>query len=108
MGPRHTEASRMSDFFGRDGAVARISAHRLGLVLAVVTGGWHLVWSALVAVGGAQAVIDVIFWLHFIDPPYRVGPFGAGRAVLLVGATTMLGYVLGRVIAAAWNAVRSA
>ena len=80
-----------------------ISAHRLGLVLAAFIGGWHVLWSALVLIGWAQPVIDVIFWLHFITPPYQVGAFEVRRAAGLIALTATLGYVVGRVIGAIWN-----
>ena len=85
-----------------------ISVGKAGLVLGCVIGGWHLCWSALVAAGVAQRVIDFMFWMHFIKPIYVVEPFEIGRAAILVVVTAALGFVVGSVFAMIWNAAHKA
>ncbi len=87
--------------------MSTVSVPRTGLVLGVLTGGFHAVWASLVAVGWGQPLLDFIFRLHFIDPPYRVVAFDLPTATTLVGLTFGLGVVGGVALAIAWNIIGS-
>jgi hypothetical protein len=80
-----------------------IHVHRVALIVAILLGGWHLLWSALVAVGWAQPLIDFIFWIHFLRPVYVVEKFNFGIALLLIGFTGTIGYGIGWAFAVLWN-----
>ena len=80
-----------------------ICPNRAGLVVALLLGCLHLVWSLLVAFGWVQAVVDFIFWLHFIKLDYTIAEFNAGTALLLVAVTASIGYVVGWAFAVLWN-----
>lgn len=41
--------------------MGRIEPNKAGLELGALFGGWHLLWSLLVALGVAQQLIDFIF-----------------------------------------------
>jgi hypothetical protein len=76
---------------------------KAGLALGAVLGGFHLCWSLLVAMGWAQAVIDFIFWVHFIKPVYTIEPFNAGIAGILIVITSLVGFLLAFVFGLLWN-----
>jgi hypothetical protein len=82
-----------------------LNPFKVGVVLAVVTGGFHLCWSMLVALGWAQAFIDFVFWAHFIKPIYMIEPFEFARAIVLLLLTAAIGFVLGLVFGWVWNAL---
>ena len=80
-----------------------ISPNKVGLALGALIGGWHVVWALLVAAGWAQWVLNFAFWMHFLKPPYTVGPFSAAIAAILVVVTAAVGYVFGYIFGVLWN-----
>jgi len=70
-----------------------------GVFLAV----WHALWASLVWLGAAQPLIDFIFRLHMITPPYKIDTFNLGTAAALVAVTAGIGYVVGCVVGFIWN-----
>jgi len=80
-----------------------VNPNKAGLVLGVLIGGWHLLWAILVAAGWAQVLLNFVFWMHFIRPPYTVGPFSAGIALILIVVTATFGYAMGYVLGVLWN-----
>lgn len=82
-----------------------ISKNKLGVVLGTLLGFFHLSWAVLVASGVAQWLMDWVFRLHFIQPPYSITSFNIGYAIGLIAVTSTLGYVFGWVGGALWNYV---
>jgi len=80
-----------------------VNPNGVGLVLGTVISGLHVVWALLVALGWAQAVLDFVFWVHFLTPAYSVTPFVAARALLLIAVTATVGYIIGYTLATLWN-----
>jgi K+-sensing histidine kinase KdpD len=87
--------------------IRRINKNRAGIVVGSLTGLWHLIWSLLVAFGVAQAVINWVFRLHFIQPPYTITAFNVVTAVTLIVVTSVIGFVVGWLFGAIWNWLHS-
>ena len=77
--------------------------NKVGLVIAALIGGWHLVWSLLVLIGWAQPILDFIFWAHMIKPVYFIKQFDLLAAVTLMVMTAVIGYVFGFLGGIIWN-----
>ena len=80
---------------------------KAGLAFGLILGGFHLFWAILVALSFAQAVIDFIFWLHFVKPVYVIEPFSLGIAAGLVAMTFCCGFVGAYVFSLIWNRLHS-
>ena len=80
-----------------------INPNKTGLTLAIFAGGWHLIWSILVAAGWIQKVINFVFGMHFIKPVYIVEPFDFIRAIILIIIASMIGYIAGFILGTIWN-----
>ncbi len=80
-----------------------ISKLKLGIVFGSLLGLWHMAWAVLVATGFAQWLMDWVFRLHFIQPPYVVTSFRLGYAIGLIVVTSTLGFMIGCVGGALWN-----
>jgi hypothetical protein len=70
-----------------------------GIFLAV----WHALWALLVWFGAAQPLMDFVFRLHMITPPYKIAAFNLGTAATLVLVTAAIGYLMGWVVGSIWN-----
>lgn len=81
--------------------------HQIALTFAVLFGGLHAGWSALVLTGIAQPLFDFIMWAHMINMPIVIGPFDTTAAVTLIVVTTAIGYGLGYLGAIVWARVRA-
>ena len=80
-----------------------INPIRVGLVFGTFVGLAHAGWSALVATGLAQKLVDFIFWVHFITPAWHVEAFELGHAGILVGVTFGVALIGGVVGGTIWN-----
>lgn len=79
---------------------------RAGLILGAFLGLFHLVWAIMVAVGFAQAILDFIYKIHFLNNPFTVQAFSVGNAALLVLVTAAVGFVGGWILAFLWNKLK--
>lgn len=80
-----------------------ISPLRTGVALGAVLGVAHLLWSVAVAFGVAQAIVDFIFWMHFIQLQIGIAAFNPGVAAVLVLVTGLTGFGAGYSFAVIWK-----
>ncbi len=82
-----------------------INTHKLGLVFGTFAGLVHLVWSIVVAMGFAKPLMDLMLKLHFINYSFTIADFSFKKAIALVVATSVGGYIVGNVWGIIWNRV---
>ncbi|MES2135324.1 MAG: hypothetical protein V4449_03735 [Patescibacteria group bacterium] len=83
--------------------MSHLNPKKTALTLGFFFAGFHVLWSALVAFGVAQAVLDFVFWLHMIRAVYLVDTFNLVASLSLVLMTFVMGAVFGFVFAKIWN-----
>lgn len=76
---------------------------RVGVAAALLMAACHAMWAMLVAAGWAQPVIDFVFRIHFIQPPYTILAFSISTAVVLIAVVSAIGFVMGYVLALIWD-----
>ena len=81
---------------------------KAGLVGAVIIGGWHVVWSLLIILGWAQALVNFSLWAHMLQVPVVAGPFDVAAAATVIVIAAIIGYAVGYILATVWNRVHSA
>jgi hypothetical protein len=84
-------------------AMNHLNLTKTALAVGVFLGGWHVIWSLLVALNSAQAIYDFILWAHMIHLQLTIGPFDLAAATVLVVVTFLVGCVIGCVFAIIWN-----
>jgi len=81
----------------------KISKNKTGLTFGFLVSFIHLVWSILVALGIAQALLNFIFNMHMLSMPTVVMPFNLVKAIGLIVVTFVVGYIFGWLMAFFWN-----
>ncbi len=81
----------------------KVQPNVIGLFCGVCLGLSHAVWASVVALGLAQAFLDWILALHFIDNPYTIRPFDMMTALTLILVTFVVGYAVGWISGQFWN-----
>jgi len=84
--------------------MTRVRESSIGLALGAFLALWHVCWVLLVWVGWAQPLLDFIFQLHMIAPPYHVTDFSLGAGCALIVLTSGIGFVFGCLLGALRNA----
>jgi hypothetical protein len=77
--------------------------NKVGVIIAALICGWHVLWLLFVLIGWAQPLLDFVFWAHMINPVYVVKAFDPKAALTLIIITFTMGYTFGFVGAILWN-----
>ena len=83
-----------------------MKSHTVGLMVGSFAAFAHLLWAALVGFGIAQAFLDWIYGLHFLNNPFTVSEFRFGQAALLVIVAFVVGYGAGWMLATIGNLIK--
>ena len=81
----------------------KLTEHHAGLALGTLVALAHAVWATMVFLGVAQPYLDWMLMLHSLSNPFQVLPFDLVRSLILVGATFVIGYIVGWVFANIWG-----
>jgi len=65
------------------------------LITGLCLSSLHFCWAILVASGWAQPLLDFIFKLHMLSPPFQVQAFNLILAIELLGMTFLVGCFYG-------------
>lgn len=84
----------------------QLTPNSVGVVLGSVVSLFHFVWGLLVAFGFAQAILDFIYSIHFLNNPFMVASFDFVKWITLIVVTFIVGYVMGYVFSVIWNKVQ--
>lgn len=87
----------------KGGEKMKLNTSKVAFTFGLFLGGWHAVWSGLVALGLAQSLLNFVFWMHMLAVSYRVTGFSVMQAVILIAVTFCVGYGAGWVFATLWN-----
>lgn len=82
-----------------------MNPNKAGLAVGGLMGLWHFVWGLFVVFGIAQALLDWIYSLHFLNNPFTVHVFNIVQWITLIVVTAIVGYIFGYVFAIIWNKV---
>ena len=80
-----------------------INPRKAGLALGSLIGGIHLVWSILIMLGWAQALVNFSLWAHMVSLPVVIKPFDLSATVTVIIVACIVGYVIGFAFAKIWN-----
>jgi len=80
-----------------------LNPSKTGLAVGKLLGGLHLIWTVLIALGWAQALVNFSMWAHMVSVPVVVGAFDLTAAVTVVVIATIIGYAIGYAFSKIWN-----